>query len=226
MQKIDRLFEVIQILRAAHAPLTAAAIAARLEVSRRTVYRDIAALQAMRTPIFGEAGIGYVLHKSYDLPPLNFDVSEAEAISVGLAMIARSGDAALLAAAQSAARKLCTTTPACDYLIASSWRTEAPEHADPAQLRGAIRRCEKLALSYSDAQQSTSQRIVWPLALIYYAEALVLVTWCELRGDFRHFRLDRMVSCAPLATRFTRHAARLRALWQASQTSQPAAPMP
>ena len=103
MQRTTRLFEVIQILRAAQNPMTADQLAEKLEVSTRTIYRDIASLQAMRTPIEGESGIGYILRKSYDLPPLNFDREEVEALHVGLSMLARTGDGAL----QSAARRIC-----------------------------------------------------------------------------------------------------------------------
>ena len=111
MPKSDRLFEVIQILRAATAPMKANDIATLLEVSKRTVYRDIATLQAMRTPIYGEAGISYVMQHGYDLPPINFDEDEAEAITIGLSMIARTGDAQLLKAAKCAARKLSGAAP-------------------------------------------------------------------------------------------------------------------
>lgn len=93
MSKSTRFFEIIQMLRAAKAPLLARDMAETLEVSPRTIYRDIATLQSMQTPILGEPGIGYVMRKGYDLPPINLDVEEAEAIAVGLAMIARTGDA-------------------------------------------------------------------------------------------------------------------------------------
>ena len=104
MRRSTRLFEIIQILRSAAQPMTAADLAAALEVSMRTVYRDIAALQAMRTPIKGEAGIGYIMRKGYDLPPLNFDQEEAEALFVGLSMLARTGDSDLQRAAEEAVR--------------------------------------------------------------------------------------------------------------------------
>ena len=95
MKRSNRLFEIIQILRATPRPVTAAALAEQLEVSERTVYRDIVALQAMRTPIEGEAGVGYIMRRGYDLPPLNFDAEEVEALQVGLSMLARTGDSAL-----------------------------------------------------------------------------------------------------------------------------------
>ena len=103
MNRSNRLFEIIQILRAAPHPVTAAALAEMLEVSIRTVYRDIAALQAARTPVEGAPGLGYVMRRGYDLPPLNFDDEETEALRVGLAMLTRTGDSAL----QGAARRIC-----------------------------------------------------------------------------------------------------------------------
>ena len=99
MGRSTRLFELIQILRAADRPVSAARLAETLEVSVRTIYRDIAALQAMRTPVEGAAGVGYILRSSYDLPPVNFDAEEAEALRVGLSMLARAGDSALQRAA-------------------------------------------------------------------------------------------------------------------------------
>ncbi|NNJ69003.1 MAG: HTH domain-containing protein, partial [Boseongicola sp.] len=99
MQRITRMFEVIQLLRAARGPLSAEALAETLEVSKRTIYRDVAALQAMRVPIEGEAGVGYIMRRGYDLPPLNFDLEEIEALRVGLMMLGRTGDGSLERAA-------------------------------------------------------------------------------------------------------------------------------
>jgi len=215
MPKSDRLFEVIQILRAAGAPLKAADIAQMLEVSKRTIYRDIATLQAMRTPIYGEAGIGYVMRRGYDLPPVNFDVDEAEAITIGLSMIARTGDAQLLKAAKRAARKLSEAAPQTETLIASNWGTETSKHVDPYFIRQAIRSETKLQIVYRDAKGMESKRIIWPLILIYYADNTMLVAWCELRKDFRHFRLDRVMKCAAITKQFTGKGSALRATWQA-----------
>jgi predicted DNA-binding transcriptional regulator YafY len=108
MRHPARLFEIIQILRSANAPVTAMQIAGTLEVSPRTVYRDIAALQAMRTPIEGEAGIGYVMRSGYDLPPLNFDADEIESLVVGLSLLARTGDRGLQQAAARISAKIDT----------------------------------------------------------------------------------------------------------------------
>lgn len=214
MPKSDRLFEVIQILRTANTPMKAADIAAMLEVSKRTVYRDIATLQAMRTPIYGEAGIGYVMRRGYDLPPINFDVDEVEAITIGLSMIARTGDAQLLKAAKRAARKLSEAAPQTNRLIASSWGTDTSAHADPHLIRQAIRSETKLKIGYKDAKGDQSGRIIWPLVLIYYADNTMLVAWCELRKDFRHFRLDRMIECTMTSEQFSGKGPALRKTWE------------
>ena len=116
-----RMFDIIQLLRKATRPLTAQQMADTLEVTKRTIYRDIAALQSTRVPIEGEAGIGYILRPGFDLPPINFDVEEAEAITVGLSMIARTGDKGLERAAARAARKLSDATQLSETLFSSSW---------------------------------------------------------------------------------------------------------
>ncbi|MCV3270345.1 helix-turn-helix transcriptional regulator [Roseobacter sinensis] len=217
MPRSDRLFEIIQILRAARTPLTAEALAQRLEVSRRTVYRDIATLQARRTPIVGEAGIGYVMRAGYDLPPLNFDAEEIEALRVGLAMLTRTGDGGLQAAAHRIHHKVDALHGPADWLQVSPWGA-APD--DPragcvsvAVLRDAIRRAVKLQLGYRDGAGLHTLRVVRPLALVYHVECVMLAVWCELRGAFRHFRTDRMEDCAVLDSSFADQMETLRALW-------------
>src|SRR5471032_837675 len=111
MPRSDRLFDIIQRLRTASRPTTAAALAAELEVTQRTVYRDIATLQARRVPIEGAAGVGYVLRKSFDLPPLNFTIDEIEAIAVGARLVNRLKDPALQQAAESVLAKVTTAVP-------------------------------------------------------------------------------------------------------------------
>lgn len=216
MARSDRFFEIIQLLRRADQPLTALQIAQMLEVSRRTIYRDIATLQSMRLPILGEAGLGYVMRAGYDLPPVNFDVEEAEALMVGLSLVARTGDAALWKAARRAARKLAEAAPGRPELVTSTWGAEMPDGIDPGFLRRAIREERKLEIRYTDVEGRPSRRVVWPLALIYYVDAIVLAGWCELRGDFRHFRLDRINDCVAQGTDFAGQGAALRTRWEAT----------
>lgn len=214
MSKAARLFEIIQLLRSANGPVLARDIASALEISIRTVYRDIASLQAMQTPILGEPGVGYVMRKGYDLPPINFDVEEAEAISVGLNLIARTNDPGLWRAAERASRKLHETAPGTRKLVTSSWAMEAKPNVDLSELRKAIRTETKLRITYRDVEQQESKRVIWPLVLVYYLDAAMLVAWCELRQSLRHFRLDRVATCRVLAEDFRGQGDDLVAEWE------------
>ncbi len=215
MSKTDRMFEVIQILRSARAPQRASDIAARLEVSPRTVYRDIASLQAMRVPIEGAAGIGYVMRRGYDLPPINFDVEEAEALTLGLSMIGRAGDPGLRRAAARAARKLSAAAPRAEAIFSSQWGADAPAHVDLSTLREAIREETKIDIVYIDDNGTRTDRRQRAQAPIYYVDNVLLVAWCELRRDFRHFRPDRMHACSQTVETFVGEGAQLRARWEA-----------
>ncbi|MEL7139927.1 MAG: HTH domain-containing protein, partial [Pseudomonadota bacterium] len=164
MRRATRLFEIIQALRAARGPLTADALAERLEVSPRTVYRDIAALQAMRTPIEGAAGLGYVMRRGYDLPALNFDEEEIEALRVGLTLLARTGDSALQRAASRIRNKIDALAEEADWLQVAPYGapSDLPARADEkdaalrptaiAPLRDAVRDARKLHLHYRDGE--------------------------------------------------------------------------
>ncbi|SMF72844.1 HTH domain-containing protein [Tistlia consotensis] len=213
MRPLHRLFETIQLLRAAGRPLTAAELAAALEVSTRTVYRDIAALQAMRLPIEGAAGLGYVIRASYDLPALNFDEAEVEALVVGLALLARTGDAGLQQAARRVLTKIEALRGASERFHVSPWVPESPGTVDPEILRAAIRDERKLRLRYADETGAETERVVRPIAVAYFVEAVLLAAWCELRRDFRHFRLDRIRDCAVLDERFAGEGEALRREW-------------
>jgi predicted DNA-binding transcriptional regulator YafY len=215
MRRTDRLFEIIQILRAAKAPLSSARIAERLEVSQRTIYRDIATLQAMRTPIEGEAGIGYIMRKEYDLPPLNFDERELEAIVVGLSLLGRTGDTALEAAARRVLSKIDVSRAGADTLRCDDWGVPPERQGDLDQLRQAIRDERALRIRYRDGKDAETERVILPIALTYYIEVVVLSAWCTLRKDFRHFRADRVLECRPLDRFFTGKGDELRQLMDA-----------
>ncbi|MCP4390395.1 MAG: YafY family transcriptional regulator [Gammaproteobacteria bacterium] len=214
MRRTDRLFEIIQILRIETRVITAAEIAARLEVSTRTVYRDIQALQAMRTPIEGEAGIGYLMRQGYDLPALNFNAEEIEAIVVGLSLVAQTGDISLQRAARQVSSKIGATRKRLESLQVSDRGALIPETVDPDTIRRAIRNEQKLDICYSDENGLESSRRVRPLAVIYYVHAMLMVAWCELRNDFRHFRVDRMLSCTDTDEFFTSMGDQLRQQWK------------
>ncbi len=217
MNRSNRLFEIIQILRARDHPITADGLAAMMEVSTRTIYRDIAALQAMRTPIEGESGIGYVMRKGYDLPPLNFDLEEVEALRVGLALLNRTGDTALLRAADSIRQKIDALHGPADWLQVSPWGAPVDDPdlgcVSVSMLRDAIRSETKLQITYRDGSGQDTERVVRPIALVYHLECVMLAAWCELRGSLRHFRTDRIYACDRLDVRFPGQSATLRDLW-------------
>jgi predicted DNA-binding transcriptional regulator YafY len=222
MRRSDRLFDIIQRLRTARGPLTAAAIAAELEVTPRTVYRDIAALQASRVPIEGAAGLGYVLRRGYDLPPLMFTADELEAVLVGMRLLRRTRDTGLEAAAESVLSKLASILPgpmraqldAPPFLVSDGGMPE-PQAIGLAALRLAIREARKLRIGYRDGSGSSSERVIRPVALEYYVEATLICGWCELRNDYRHFRADRIVTAAVLEDSFAEQRERLLSGWLA-----------
>jgi len=220
MRKAARLFEIIQILRLARSPTTAAAIAGQLEVTQRSIYRDIAALQAMRVPIEGERGLGYILRPGFTLPPLMFTAEEVEAVVLGLGFLDRTGDSSLITSAHSARSKIAAALPqplqqALTSRSLHAWGPIArpPDQVDPALLRRAIREEAKLALDYRDGEGRTSRRVIWPLALIYVDDAITLTAWCELRQAIRNFRIDRMLACSAEGGNFKGQGDRLRQQW-------------
>jgi predicted DNA-binding transcriptional regulator YafY len=199
MRKAARLFEIIQILRLAKKPMTAAQIADRLGVVSRSIYRDIEALQAMHVPIEGERGIGYVMRSGFNLPPLMFSVEETEAIVLALALLDRIGDVELMSAAKRVNQKIAAAVPPplrqileANALHAWGRAPQAPLGIDLATVRRAIRTEQKIKIQYSDQLGRTTDRKIWPLALVYYSEAAHIVAWCELRQALRHFRTDRI----------------------------------
>jgi len=201
VNRSTRLFEIIQLLRSSRRALTAQEIADSLDVTKRTVYRDVVALQSMRVPIDGEAGVGYLLRPGFDLPPLMFTAEEVEAIAVGLSLLGRTGDPGLESAARSVVGKISDVLPQensygllSQSVFTSNWHSIPQSDLDPGILRQAIRDEQKLEIQYSDRQETKSVRVIKPLALVYYVDSLVLAAWCDLREDFRHFRVDRIRS--------------------------------
>src|SRR5689334_1520099 len=179
-------------LRTATQPVTAAALAERLEVTVRTIYRDIAALQGSRVPIEGAPGLGYVLRRGFDLPPLMFTSEEADAIAIGVRLLRRLRDAKLQQAAERVLAKLAVVVPESlqPHLVAAPIYVsdgDAPSvtGVDPAALRDAIHDARKIAIAYTDEQGRHTHRTVRPIAMAYYVDITLLGAWCELRNDFR-----------------------------------------
>jgi predicted DNA-binding transcriptional regulator YafY len=208
MRRADRLFEIIQFLR--RSGLTRARdLAARLEVSERTIYRDMRDLVASGVPIDGEAGVGYLLRDGFDLPPLMFNEQEIEALVLGARIVESWADPELADAAANVIAKVETVIPerlrghmAETALIAPRNHFAEPVAVDPRVLRRAVRRRRKLRFAYRDAQERMSERVVRPLGLAFFGPVWLLVSWCELRDDFRSFRLDRMTDCEVLEEGF------------------------
>jgi predicted DNA-binding transcriptional regulator YafY len=230
MRRSDRLFDIIQMLRTSARPVTAAAMAARLEVTPRTVYRDIATLQARRVPIDGEAGVGYVLRKGFDLPPLMFTVDEIEAIAVGARMVRRLRDPKLQEAADSVFAKVTVVLPEAlrAHLVSApiyvSEGSAAAPGVDMAELRAAIRDSRKVHIAYADESGRRSHRTIWPIAMAYYVDATLIGAWCELRADYRNFRVERIASSKVLDEHFPQDNGRLFAEWSALPKDKPASP--
>ncbi|CAN7215139.1 helix-turn-helix transcriptional regulator [Neorhizobium tomejilense] len=228
MRKASRLFEIIQILRLARKPVTAAEIALQLEVTVRSIYRDIAALQAMRVPIEGGRGIGYILRPGFTLPPLMLSIEETEAIVLALALLERTGDTELRQAAKQVNRKIAAVVPAplagtfsANALHAWGSIAPVPDALDLAMVRRAIRDEQKLALDYRDEYARATERTIRPVALIYYSQTANIVAWCELRQAIRNFRADRVEHCELADGFFRGEGENLRSLWVQGWTSPP-----
>jgi predicted DNA-binding transcriptional regulator YafY len=221
MRRADRLFQIIQILRRSRQPATADTIAEELETSKRTVYRDIASLIGQRVPIRGEAGIGYVLEQGFDLPPLMLTPDEIEAAVLGAKWVSGHGDPALSKAAADFMAKILAAVPErlrpyiLDPASAATPSCRIPEdRIDAAQLRAQIHAGRKLFLRYGDEQGRITERTVWPVAIGYHETVRMMAAWCELRRDFRHFRMDRIVAADFLDERYPERPGALRAKWR------------
>jgi predicted DNA-binding transcriptional regulator YafY len=198
----------VQALRRRRAPVQGATLAEELGVSLRTLYRDIGSLKGQGAAVEGEAGFGYVLKPGFALPPLMFSLDEVEALALGARWVERRADAGLARAARDALAKIGAVLPperaaALDWptLLAGGSQAGEAEAAALPVVRQALASERKLAFAYSDKQSRGSNRVVWPVAIGFFDEVLMLAAWCETRQAFRHFRLDRMASVAVIDQR-------------------------
>jgi len=208
-------------LRGHRRPVTAVRLAEDLSVSVRTIYRDIQTLIDLGAPVYGEAGLGYLLRAGFFLPPLMFGEEELEALVLGARWLRGQGDPALAQAADSALAKIATASPkdlrdkmADTGLWAPRFRTPAEHPTGLKSIREALRRECKLAITYVDESGATTERVVWPIALAFFEGKRLLAAWCEMRNGFRHFRSDRIATLHVTHDRYPTRRAVLMKNWR------------
>lgn len=234
MRRTERLFQIIQILRSARFPTTGRVLADELEISLRTLYRDMAELIVQRVPIRGEAGTGYVLEDGYDLPPLMLTADELEAAVLGAAWVAERGDPSLARGARDLIAKLSAVVPEAlrpilldSGLKPMSFIPIAPialDRFDGALLRRAIRDRLKISIVYEDAHGAASARTIWPILIAFLQDVRIVVAWCESRRDFRHFRADRILSLSVETQKYPERRVTLVRRWKLTRTRPAKAP--
>lgn len=197
--KTERLFALLQLLREYRYPVSGQILADKLNVSLRTVYRDISALQSQGAEIEGEAGLGFQLKPGFLLPPLMFNTDELEALMLGARWVIANTDNTLQSSARSVVAKIDAILPKSkrDNFSASTMMVGPSQHVSANQdilnfIRQAIQQENKLDITYQDAGKASSTRIIWPIGIVFIDEMRMLIAWCELREAFRHFRLDRL----------------------------------
>lgn len=199
MRRADRLIKIVHYLRRMRYAVTAQKIADDFGICQRTVYRDIQDLMNSGVPIYGEAGVGYIIDKKYHLPPVMFDPDELEAIALGINMVNSWTDERFSEKANNALEKIQAVLPEnllgemqqlATHSVTS--RAKIPWEVSFSEVRECIRGKRKISFSYTDVNEKKSRRTVRPLALVFFGPVWLVVSWCEKRRDFRNFRLDRM----------------------------------
>jgi predicted DNA-binding transcriptional regulator YafY len=202
--RTSRLLTLLEKLRKHHYPITATQLATQLNVSLRTIYRDIATLKDQGVLIEGEPGIGYRLSPGVVLPPLTFREEEIEALVLGIRWVSERGDSHLVDAATGALAKINAVLPeTLRNTLQNTSLLIGPHSVLPVddqlsiQIRQTIHQQRKSTLVYQDQHGHESKRIIWPFGLGFFEQVLILLAWCETRADFRHFRIDRVLSFTP-----------------------------
>lgn len=221
MSRAERLLALIQCLRRHRQPVSGQNLANELGISLRTLYRDIASLQAQGASIDGEPGVGYVLRPGFMLPPLMFSEEELEALLLGSRWVAERADARLGAAARNAIARIGAVLPVdlrdaldSESLFIAGAPVIAAGDAELATIRQLIRSEHKMQMAYRDESERATTRTVWPFALAFFESVRMVVAWCELRQAFRHFRTDRIVTLTPIAQRYPKRRAALMKAWR------------
>ena len=226
MSRTARLFLLMDALRGHRRPVAAERLAQDLDVSVRTIYRDMQTLIGLGAPIAGEAGVGYVLTPGFFLPPLMFGADELEALVLGARWVQGQGDETLARAAKTALDKIATASPKdLRETMANTGLWSPPNWPPPSPdakallktLREAIREERKLSISYTDEKGQASDRVIWPIGMAFYERVRVVTSWCELRAGFRHFRADRIAALTVSQERYPQRRAALLKAWRREQ---------
>jgi predicted DNA-binding transcriptional regulator YafY len=226
MSRSARLLDLLQTLRSHRKPVTGQALADETGISIRTLYRDIATLQAQGADIEGEPGLGYVLRPGFMLPPLMFTEEEIEALVLGSRWVANRADGTLSKAAKQAITKIAAVLPAdlresldATSLLVGPGTGIAADRIDLSQVRHAIRKGYKIEITYEDANGEQTRRTIWPFALGFFETVRILIAWCEMRNDYRSFRTDRISDCSMLNQRYPARRAALLKEWKLKNTT-------
>lgn len=224
MSRSERLLELIQTLRRYRRPVSGQTLADETNVSLRTLYRDIATLQAQGADIEGEPGMGYILKPGFLLPPLMFSEDEIEALVLGSRWVASRTDSDLSRAAANVLAKIAAVLPddlkpkleSSNLLVPPAWGTP-DDVVDLSLVRKAIRNEHIVEIGYIDASGAPTERRIWPFALGFYDRVRVVAAWCEMRNDFRNFRTDRIQRMEPQGKRYPRRKAELLKAWRIAE---------
>ncbi|CEG57937.1 helix-turn-helix transcriptional regulator [Legionella fallonii] len=221
MSRTERLFELMQMLRRHRFPISGAKLATELGISVRTLYRDIATLQAQGAQIDGEPGLGYVLRPGFMLPPLMFSEEEIEALVLGSRWVADRADNQLKIAARNALAKISAVLPAdlrhqlnASSLLIGPGQPIATGDEELSLIRSAIRAERQLTIVYTDVMGNKTERVIWPFALGFFERVRIVIAWCELRQEFRHFRTDRIIQLTVMETRYPARRQGLLKKWR------------
>lgn len=216
---------LIEEFRRRRRPVSGNDLAQCLGVSIRTLYRDIASLRALGAGIEGEPGVGYILRPGFLLPPVMFTVEEVDALVLGSLWVADKADKPLAQAARKAIARLTAVMPVelvdrveAQYAVIGQSEHLLQETIDMDAVRQAIHREHKLLISYSDAAGKNSERVIWPFFIIYLDGTRLISAWCELRGNIRHFRTDRIGSLSEISSRYPRRRHDLIRLWREAES--------
>lgn len=230
MRRADRLLQIVQILRRANGqPVSAGQIAQELEVTKRTIYRDMVALESINVPVRGEAGVGYVLEGGLDLPPLIFNSTELETLMLGARWVEVHGDMDQQLAAKDVVAKIAAVLPqelrdeffGVSLYAPAKTKQRYEGSVSSHELRKALRSEKIVELEYTNEKGEESVRRVWPISIGYFDFKRLMLCWCEQRQSFRAFRADRISKLNVLDDRIPKTRAALKKLWWEEEQNNP-----